>query len=104
MKKLVVAIMVVLMAVVFSGGAFANDLKGQKIIKKNLKEPCGMDGNELAHKHTQAEWKALFDAGKLPDEIKTICPKSEPLKDSYYEHVFDFLYNYASDSGAVPSC
>lgn len=104
MKKLLVAIMVVAMAVVFSGGAFANDLKGQKIIKKNLKEACGMTGNDLAQKHTQDEWKEIFDSGKLPEEIKTICPKSEPLKDSAYEHVFDFLYNYASDSGAVPSC
>ena len=76
MKKLLIALMVVAMAVVFSGGAFANDLKGQKIIKKNLKESCGMDGSEIAQKHTQGEWKTIFEAGKLPDEIKTICPRN----------------------------
>ena len=40
----------------------------------------------------------------LNDEIKKFCPEAKPLKDTYVEHIYDFLYNYASDSGNVPSC
>jgi hypothetical protein len=43
-------------------------------------------------------------AGKLNDELFKICPKAKPLKAKYVSHVYDFLYNYASDSGNVPSC
>lgn len=58
----------------------------------------------MAKKHTQTEWKSFQDAGKLNDEIKRICPDAKPLKDKYINHVYDFLYNFASDSGNVPSC
>lgn len=87
-----------------STAASADTAKGQKIIIKKLKKPCGMDGGQLAKKHTQAEWKAIQEAGKLNDEIAKICPKvKKPLKKKYVSHVYDFLYNYASDSGNVPS-
>lgn len=83
--------------------ASAGVAKGQKLIIKKLKKPCGFNGAELAKKHTQAEWKAFKESGKLNDEIVKICPKAKPLKDKYLTHVYDFLYNYASDSGNVPS-
>jgi len=87
-----------------STSAFADVAKGQKIIIKELKGPCGFDGATMAKKHTQAEWKAIQDGGKLNDEIKKFCPNAKPLKDSYIQHVYDFLFNYASDSGNVPAC
>ena len=87
-----------------STSAVADAGKGQKLFIKELKTPCGFDGGTMAKKHKQAEWKAIQDGGKLNDEIKKFCPKANPLKDSYVEHVYDFLYNYASDSGNVPSC
>lgn len=88
----------------FAVSAQADTLKGQKIIIKKLKKACGFNGAILAKKHTQDEWKDKFEAGALNDEIKVLCPKAKPLKDKYVPHVYDFLFNYASDSGNVPSC
>lgn len=78
--------------------------KGQKIFSKEMKNACGYSGGVMAKKHTQAEWKKLFEAGKLNDELLKECPSARALKESYVEHVYDFLYNFASDSGNVPSC
>ena len=104
MKKLLYAFMVVTMIFFMGSAAQADEKKGQKIIIKKLKSDCGFNGGELAKKHTQAEWQAIYDAGNLPAEIQEICPKSQPLKEKFYPHVYDFLFNYAVDSGKVPSC
>lgn len=82
----------------------ADAVKGQKLIIKKLKKDCGFNGAVLAGKHTQDEWLEVYEAGALNDEILKICPKAKPLKDKYIPHVYDFLNNYASDSGNVPSC
>ena len=89
---------------IFSASAFADSGKGQKIFIKEMKPVCGFDGGVMAKKHTQAEWKAIQDAGKLNEEMIKQCPEAKPLKDTYIEHVFDFLHFYASDSGNVPAC
>lgn len=89
---------------IFSGSALADAGKGQKIYIKEMKPACGFDGGVMAKKHTQAEWKAIQEAGKLNEELLKQCPEAKPLKDTYVEHVFDFLHNYASDSGNVPAC
>ncbi len=83
---------------------FADANKAQKIFIKKMKKPCGMNGGQMAVKHTQEEWKAINDAGKLNEELLKNCPEAQPLKDTYVPHVYDFLYNYASDSGNVPAC
>lgn len=84
--------------------SFASPSKGQKIIIKKLKKPCGFNGAVLAKKHTQDEWKKIYYEGKLNEEIKRFCPKvKDDLSKKYSRHVYDFLYNYASDSGNVPS-
>ncbi len=41
-----------------------------------MKKPCGFSGGVMAKKHTQAEWKAIQDAGTLNDEMIKFCPKS----------------------------
>lgn len=102
MRKLLASILVV--GFVFSANALADSAKGQKIIIKYLKKPCGFAGNVLATKHTQAQWKKIQESGKLSDELLKICPKSKPIKKKFINHVYDFLFNYASDSGNVPSC
>ena len=104
MKRLWQVITLIALVLLLGTGALADEKKGQKIIIKKLKNPCGFNGAELAKKHTQAEWKALYEAGELPAELQKICPDSKPLKETYYPHVYDFLYNYALDSGNVPSC
>ena len=87
----------------FSTSSVADVKKGQKIYLKKLKAPCGFNGAEFAHKHTQDEWEAIQEAGKFKTEVKKLCPKSK-LKAKYAPHVYDFAYEYASDSGIVPSC
>jgi hypothetical protein len=105
LKKLVILLFTAVVGLSFvSTAAFADAAKGQKIFIKKLKRPCGFNGGVMAEKHTQAEWKAIQESGKLNDEIMKFCPKAEPIRDHYIGHVYDFLFNFASDSGNVPSC
>lgn len=105
MSKLFNLFLVAIFSVaIMSTTAFADSGKGQKIFIKELKPVCGVDGGVIAKKRTQAEWKAIQDAGKLNEEMVKQCPEAKPLKDTYIEHVFDFLHFYASDSGNVPAC
>ena len=104
MKKLLTLLFAVVVGLSFvSTASFADAGKGQKLFIKKMKKPCGFNGGVMAKKHTQDEWKAIQDAGKLNDELIKICPKAKPLKKKYVSHVFDFMYNYASDSGNVAS-
>lgn len=105
LKKLVTLLFAAVIGLSFvSTAAFADAAKGQKVFIKLMKRPCGFDGGVMAKKHTQAEWKAIQKAGKLNDEMIKFCPKAKPVKDNYVDDVYDFLYNFASDSGNVPSC
>ena len=85
--------------------ASADSAKGQKLYSKKLKKACGMTGAKMAAKHTQDEWEEIGKDG-LTKEIKTVCPKvkSKALKSKYIGNYYDFFYNFASDSGNVPSC
>lgn len=104
MKKLLVLIFAAIVGLgLVSTSAFASSSKGQKIIVKKLKRPCGFNGGVLAKKHTQDEWTSIYKAGKLNDELMKICPKAKPLRKKYVKNVYDFLNNFASDSGNVPS-
>ena len=96
-------------AVILSLGATvasADAAKGQKLYGKKLKKACGINGAKFAAKHTQDEWTAIEEAGKMADEIKTICPKvkEKALKPKYLKNYYDFAHDFASDSGNVPSC
>lgn len=84
----------------------ADAVKGQKLFIKKFKKPCGFNGAKFASKHSQDEWKQIMDAGKFKEELIKFCPdvKPEDVKDSWIEHIYDFSYEYANDSGNVPSC
>nr|WP_321268491.1 cytochrome C [uncultured Sulfurimonas sp.] len=86
--------------------ASADVAKGQKLYLKKLKSSCNMNGAKMASQHSQDEWESFKESGKLADELKKICPKAKDsaLKDKYLEHYFDFFFEYANDSGNVPSC
>ena len=84
--------------------AMANPAKGQKIYLKKLKKACGMNGAKMAGKHTQEEWEELKESGGLEAELKKQCPNIKDIKDKKLPDLFDFLYEYGSDSGNVPSC
>ena len=105
MKKIFGLMLIAMVAVGFvTAPVFADVNKGQKIFIKKMKKSCGFTGGEMSKKNTQAEWKTLYEAGSLNDEMIKECPDAKPLKDSYLPHVYEFLYNYASDSGNVPAC
>ncbi|MGA1931589.1 cytochrome C [Arcobacter sp. YIC-464] len=84
----------------------ASSVKGQKLFIKKFKKPCGMNGAKFAAKHSQDEWQNIMDNGNFKKEFVKICPnvKEEDIKDSWVEHIFEFSYEYANDSGNVPSC
>lgn len=84
--------------------ASADAVKGQKLYAKNLKAPCEMNGADFATKHSQDEWTEINDAGNMGAEIKAICGDDAEIKDTLIPHIFDFAYEFANDSGNVPSC
>ena len=86
--------------------ASADAAKGQKLYAKKLKKACGMNGAKMAAKHSQDEWEGIGSGNGLADEIKSICPKvkAKSLKSKYLKHYYDFFYEFANDSGNVPSC
>jgi hypothetical protein len=88
---------------VLSTTASADAAKGKKIYMKKLKAACGFSGAKFATKHTQDEWEKIKGAGKFQDEVAKICSGAK-LKDKYVNDVYDFAYEFASDSGNVPSC
>ena len=81
----------------------ADVTKGQKLYVKKLKDKCGISGSTFAGKHNQDKWEEIYDAGKLSDEIKKIC-KGHTIDEKLLPHIYDFAYEFASDSGNVPSC
>lgn len=101
MMKLAVAAL--LGVAVLSTTASADAEKGKKIYMKKLKGACGFSGAKFAAKHTQDEWEAINTAGKFGEEVTKICPKAK-LDSKFEKDVYDFAYEYASDSGNVPSC
>lgn len=105
-KLLKVALASALILGVASTTASADAVKGQKLFIKKFKGPCGFNGAKFASKHTQAEWEAINSNGKFKEELMKICPnvKEGDIKDSWLPHIYDFSYEYANDSGNVPSC
>ncbi|MGB3750483.1 MAG: cytochrome C [Arcobacteraceae bacterium] len=84
--------------------ASADAVKGQKLFVKKLKSDCGMTGAKMAEKHSQDEWEVINDEGKLADEIMKLCPNVKKVNKKFIPHYYDFFYEYANDSGNVPSC
>lgn len=97
------AIAALLGLAVVSTTASADADKGKKLYTKKMKAKCGFSGAKFAQKHTQDEWEAINGAGKFAEEAAKICPGLE-LKDAWVQDVYEFSYEYASDSGNVPSC
>lgn len=107
MNKLLKLILASVMVLAVSTTVASADVaKGQKLYLKKLKGSCSMNGAKMATQHTQGEWQTLKKEGKLADELKKLCPsvKDKALKNKYIEHYYDFFFEYANDSGNVPSC
>ncbi|HIP19452.1 MAG TPA: cytochrome C [Sulfurovum sp.] len=102
-KMTKVALSALLGLAVLSTTASADASKGKKIYMKKMKASCGFSGAKFATKHTQGEWEKIKGAGQFAAEAAKICPGLK-LKEKYVPPVYDFAYEYASDSGNVPSC
>ena len=109
MKKQTSVLMAIIVALgLMSTSASADIKKGQKGYLKTCKK-CHGNGTKGASMKTQDEWTQLFaDDGALivkkhagtkgedffsSDKFKKLAP-----------HLKDFLFQYGSDSGNVPSC
>lgn len=107
MKKLLKIAIASMIVLGFSATVASADVnKGQKLYLKKLKKSCGFTGAKMSAKYSQEKWEAINDKGALAAEIKKICPtaKDKALKSKYIPHYYDFFYEYANDSGNVPSC
>jgi len=95
---------------VLSTSVYADAAKGQRIYQKKLKEVCGMTGAVFAAKHTQMEWEEANDNGTLAETMTEACPggkkffESDKFESKFKEHLYDFVHDFASDSGNIPSC
>jgi hypothetical protein len=89
---------------------YASAAKGKKLYQKKLQSVCGKNGGDFAAAHSQHEWKEAMDAGTLNKLMIRECPAGKSFLESpkfekkYQQHFFDFLYEYANDSGKAPSC
>ncbi len=92
-----------------STSAMADAAKGKKLYQKYLKTSCGFTGAVFAAKHTQAEWEKANMSGELKNKMIEACPGgTEFFNGKKYEkvqsHLYDFVHDFASDSGNIPSC
>ena len=95
---------------VLNTNVYADAAKGQKIYQKKLKEVCGKTGAVFAASHTQMEWETAKDEGKLAEMMAAECPagkdffESEKFESKFKDDLYDFVHDFASDSGNIPSC
>ncbi|MGD9969230.1 MAG: c-type cytochrome [Sulfuricurvum sp.] len=91
-----------------STSASADIKKGQKSYLKTCKN-CHGNGTKGAAMHTQDEWDDLFANGGAGIIKKHAGTKAEPFFNGdgfkgQSQDLRDFLFEYGSDSGNVPSC
>ncbi len=95
---------------VLSTTVYADAAKGQKLYTKKLKDVCGVSGAKFAASHSQMEWETAKDDGTLSELFIGACPagadviNSDKFQKKFQSHIYDFVYEYANDSGNVPAC
>lgn len=108
MKKVALSVIIGLGLLATTASADAD--KGQRIYQKKLKSVCGFSGGVFAAKHTQDEWTEAKDNGELGKVMTEACPAGKDFFDSskfkkkFSSHLYDFVNDFASDSGNIPSC
>lgn len=107
-KKVVLAAIIGLGLLTTAANADAD--KGKRIYQKKLKSTCGFSGAVFAAKHTQDEWAEAKENGTLSEVMSETCPAGKDFFDSakfkkkFSTHMYDFVHDFASDSGNIPSC
>jgi len=104
-KTIVVSL---LLSSAFTSTLSADIKKGQKAYLKQCKK-CHGNGTKGAAMKTQDEWEAAFKNDHIGFKNWHKETKGEKYTNSkkfkkYAPHLKDFLYEYGSDSGNVPSC
>jgi len=104
-KTILVAL---LLSSTFTSTLSADIKKGQKAYLKQCKK-CHGNGTKGAAMKTQDEWEAAFTDDNAGFKVWHKGSKGEKYANAkkfkkYAPHLKDFLYEYASDSGNVPSC
>jgi len=108
MKKSTALFAAVVALGLMSTTASADIKKGQKAYLKKCKK-CHGNGTKGAAMNTQAAWADLF----ANDGAKIIAAHEKTKAKKYFSgkrfkkdgpNLKDFLYEYGSDSGNVPSC
>jgi len=78
--------------------------RGKEIFLNRIKFHCDISDNEFLPIHTQDEWEDIVQAGKFKEEVLNICPKLKDIyTDKWSADLYQFLYEYASDSGNIVS-
>jgi len=81
-----------------------NQSKGENIFIKKLRKHCDMSSADFAGVYSQDEWEEIAEAGKFDDIVLEICPKIEDIyQEEWSPDLYQFVYEYASDSGNIPS-
>ena len=104
-KSLLVAL---LLGSALSSPLSADIKKGQKAYLKQCKK-CHGNGTKGAAMKTQDEWQSAFSNENAGFKEWHKGTKGEKYANGkkfkkYSEHLKDFLHEYGSDSGNVPSC
>ena len=109
MKKRTSLLLTALVALgMLSSAASADVKKGQKAYLKQCKK-CHGNGTKGAAMKSQDEWEEAFeDDAKVMKEWHKGDKSEKYFNGSkfkkYAPHLKDFLFEYANDSGNVPSC
>lgn len=82
-----------------------DSIKGLVIFKTRIKPYCNMNGETFAKQYMQEDWDDIFYDKEFKMEIIKACPKMETrYKDKWTPHLYQFSFDYASDSDAIPEC
>ena len=100
-KLLSLMMMLTISLVLLESVSFASEGRGRRMFDQNLKKACGVEGLEVARKHTQAEWTKIYESNGLDAEMKLYCSEAKPFKNDDVKDVYEFFYALAKDSGKV---
>ncbi|CAA6821284.1 MAG: Unknown protein [uncultured Sulfurovum sp.] len=79
--------------------------RGLDIFKTRIKPYCKMNGETFAKQFMQEDWDDIYYEKEFKMEILKACPKmKDRYKDEWTPHLYQFAFDYASDSDAIPEC
>ncbi len=78
--------------------------EGERIFIKHFQRNCEQSAISFAAVHSQDEWEVIVQAGEFENEVLKICPNvKKNYKKRWSPNLYQFVYEYANDSGNIPS-